>query len=394
MNDYFLDMHIHIGRTLGGQAVKITGSRDLTLFSIIRESAERKGIDIIGIIDSASPPVMAELRQLTEKGQLFPMPGGGLSYRHRTTVLLGAEVEIGGPHGGAAHFGVWLPDLERLEQFSLWLAKRVKNPTLSSQRIHATAEEIQQLTVELEGMFVINHAFTPHKGLYGQCVRRAGEMLDLSQVTALELGLSADTAMADLLSELQDITFLSNSDAHSLSKIAREYNLIAAQEPTFQEVKKALLRQEGRRVKGNFGLDPRLGKYHRTYCPQCGTIAVQPPPVLSCPSCRGTRIIRGVIDRIVSIADRSQPVHPAHRPPYRYQIPLEFIPHVGKRTLERLLSAFGSEMNILHHTTEEDLARVVGGKVARNIILAREGQLSLREGGGGRYGRVRIGEWG
>ncbi len=31
--------------------------------------------------------------------------------------------------------------------------------------------------------------------------------------------------------------------------------------------------EAGRRVAANYGLDPRLGKYHRTFCLQCGNIA-------------------------------------------------------------------------------------------------------------------------
>jgi uncharacterized protein (TIGR00375 family) len=388
MKEYFLDLHIHIGRTKGGQAVKITASRDLTLFSIIREAAERKGIDIIGIIDASSPPVLDEFRELVKRGELTPLDRGGLSYQGKVTILLGAEVETSGPSGGTAHFGIWLPDLERMGEFSRWLANRVTNPVLSSQRANTTASELQRVADDFGGMFIINHAFTPHKSVYGNCVASAREMLDLSRVTALELGLSSDSDLADLLSELQDITFVSNSDAHSLAKIGREYNRIIIQSPSFEEVKKSLLRQEGRSVTANYGLTPALGKYHRTYCLQCKQIATNPPPVIQCPKCESAHVVLGVIDRIHEIADRKKPVHPAHRPPYYYQVPLEFIPKIGKRTIDKLLAEFGTEMNILHRATEDDLARIVGERIANDIVLARTGRLPLVTGGGGKYGRV------
>lgn len=388
MNTYFLDLHIHIGRTLGNRAVKITASRDLRFFEIVKEAAERKGIDILGIIDAVSPPVLQEIRDLISDGQLVALPGGGLSYQGKTTVLLGAEVETGGPRGGAAHFGVWMPDVDTMQKFSDWLAARVSNPVLSSQRARCTAWELQDVTAELSGMFIINHAFTPHKSVYGNCVERAGEMLDLAKVTALELGLSSDSNLADLFSDHDNLTYVSNSDAHSLGKIGREYNQIASAGSSFSDVKKALLRQESHRVIANYGLAPQLGKYHRTYCLICNEVVTAEPPVFTCPLCGGNRVVRGVIDRIRQIADRTEPLHPAHRPPYYYQIPLEFIPGVGKKVMEKLLAAFGTEMNVLHQATEEQLAEVVGERIARDVVLARTGNLQLQVGGGGKYGRA------
>ncbi|WP_018131887.1 endonuclease Q family protein [Effusibacillus pohliae] len=388
MNSYFLDLHIHIGRTLGNRPVKITASRDLRLFEIVKEAAERKGIDIVGIIDAVSPPVLQEFRELIAAGELVPLAGGGLTYQGKTTVLLGAEVETAGPHGGAAHFGVWMPDVETMQEFSDWLAARVTNPVLSSQRARCTSRELQDIAAELCGMFIINHAFTPHKSVYGSCVDKASEMLDLSKVTALELGLSADTGLADLFSEHANLTYLSNSDAHSLAKIGREYNRIAAAGTSFADVKKALLRQDGHRVLANYGLAPQLGKYHRTYCLDCNEVVPADPPVFTCPMCGGQHVLRGVLDRIYAIADRPQPVHPDHRPIYYYQVPLEFIPGVGKKTMERLLEAFGTEMNVLHQASEAELTEVVGERIARDIVSARNGTLKLAAGGGGKYGRA------
>ncbi|MFC4767239.1 endonuclease Q family protein [Effusibacillus consociatus] len=388
MNSYFLDLHIHIGRTLDNQAVKITASRDLRFFEIAKEAAERKGIDIVGIIDAVSPPVLQEIRDLIASGDLVSLPGGGLSYREKTTVLLGAEVETSGPHGGAAHFGIWMPDVETMQEFSNWLAGRVTNPVLSSQRARCTSWELQDIAAELGGMFIINHAFTPHKSVYGNCVEKASEMLDLNKVTALELGLSADSDLADLFSVHDDLTYLSNSDAHSLAKIGREYNRIASRGTSFSDVKKALLRQEGHRVLANYGLAPQLGKYHRTYCLDCNEVVQADPPAFLCPMCGGGHVVRGVIDRIYAIADRIEPKHPPHRPVYQYQIPLEFIPGVGKKVMERLLAAFQTEMNILHEATVEELAEVVGDRIAKDIISARNGTLKVEVGGGGRYGKV------
>ena len=113
------------------------------------------------------------------------------------------------------------------------------------------------------------HAFTPHKSVYGNCVRRLPEMFSkstLKKIPAIELGLSANTEIADRLKELAEYTFLTNSDAHSLPKIGREYNIIELEKANFKEVLLALQRKEGRKISANYGLDPKLGKYHRTFC--------------------------------------------------------------------------------------------------------------------------------
>ncbi|PWK14519.1 endonuclease Q family protein [Tumebacillus permanentifrigoris] len=389
LHEFFLDLHIHIGRTQGNQPVKITASRDLTFFEIIREAGERKGIEIIGIIDAVSPPVLQEIEQFVADGVLTELAGGGYDYEGKTTLLLGAEVETSGPQGGAAHFGVWMRDIATMRIFSDWLGERVTNRVLSSQRARCTSFELQQKCTELGGLFIINHVFTPHKSVLGNCVSRVSEMVDLKHLTAIELGLSSDSELADLFSEHHDITFVSNSDAHSLAKIGREYNKVRLAAPTFDEVKKALLRTEGRAVTANYGLEPKLGKYHRTFCAACDTVLdTERIESLQCPACGSKKIVRGVHDRILSIADRQEPVHPPHRPPYHYQIPLDFIPKVGKRTIDKLLDHFGTEMNVLHRATEEQIAEVVGARIAHDIARARRGELPISVGGGGIYGKI------
>ena len=98
----------------------------------------------------------------------------------------------------------------------------------------------------------------------------------------------------------------------------------------------------------------------------------------------------GVFDRIELIKDKEKTKSPANRPPYIYQIPLNFIPGVGGKTIEKLLSTFETEMNILHKLSEDDIEAVVGEKVAKNIVNAREGKAKVESGGGGNYGKVTV----
>ena len=135
-------------------------------------------------------------------------------------------------------------------------------------------------------------------------------------------------------------------------------------------------------------LDPKLGKYHRTFCPACNYVAKDISPITKCPFCNNEDVTLGVFDRIALIADHKTPIHPSGRPLYQYQVPLEFIPGIGKKTIEKLILHFGTEMNVIHNVEKTELTEVVGERVAENIVLAREGKLNIEVGGGGIYGRV------
>nr|WP_211184598.1 endonuclease Q family protein [Paenibacillus lemnae] len=390
MLSFYSDLHIHIGRAGDGQPVKISGSRNLTFENIAKEAVFRKGIDMIGIIDCHSPSVQQDILSCLDQGSMQEVSGGGISYQN-TVILLGSEIEIKEQGMGAAHVLVYFRTLGDMQDFTSWMSRYMKNVNLSSQRIYVEPKELQREVADRGGVLIPAHIFTPHKGLYGSVTDRMEYVLNRDLIDAVELGLSADSSMAGLLSELDHCTFLTNSDAHSLGKIGREYNQILMKEPSFDEFVMALKREAGRRVTGNFGLNPRLGKYHRTFCSSCGTILDEQTMVSSldrCPLCGSLKTVQGVLDRIISISDRQDPFIPDHRPPYHYQVPLEFIPGLGKAMMNKLLNAFGTEMAILHRASEQQLIEIAGEKLARSIMLARNGTLKLSSGGGGTYGKV------
>lgn len=390
------DLHVHIGKSSSGRAVKITAAHDLTFENIAIECAERKGIDLVGIVDCASPPVIADIEALLDRGEMVPLDGGGLRFRDRVTVILGAEFETREPQGGMSHHISYFPTLEALRAFSDQMGRHVTNRELSSQCCGLPARELLAICRACGGEFVPAHAFTPHKSVYGSAARRAAELFgeDWEYVRAIELGLSADSFLADRIAELANRTFLTNSDAHSLPRIGREYNILEVEAGTFAELLRALHREDGRGVIANFGLDPRLGKYHRTCCEDCHWIARGEPPVERCEQCGSTNVTRGVLDRIVQIGDYVAPHAPAHRPHYQYQVPLQFVPGVGPVAYRRLINRFGSEMAVLHQADEQALGETVGAKVAQRIVQAREGTLPLQAGGGGRYGKAIVGDTG
>lgn len=387
MKNYFVDLHIHIGRTKTGRPVKITGAKSLTFSRIIEHARDQKGLNMIGIIDSHSPEVLEEMEDLLSSGELQEHPDGGLMYGGMS-IILGSELEINDDASqGPIHVLCFFPYLHNMKAFSSWLSQHLKNIHLSSQRIYVTGRELQQKVKSLDGLFIPAHAFTPFKSLYGKGVEHTlAEVFDPAMIDGIELGLSSDTKMANQLSELKTYPFLTNSDAHSLAKIAREYQKVAMMEPSFQELVFALKEINGRKIKANYGLDPRLGKYHRTVCASCFMHIGSAEESGACPQCGSAKRIKGVADRISELATTA--AGNEQRPPYVHQVPLEFIPGLGPKMLGRLLDHFGTEMAILHHVPFTSLKEVIPEKTAAMIEDARKGCLQFHAGGGGKYGRI------
>lgn len=382
--EFYADLHIHIGRTWKGKPVKITGSKSLTLENILQTATSKKGLDIVGVIDCHSPEVLEEMGALIEEGKLVELSGGGLRYQ-KTTLIPGVEIEVNdsnclGPLHVLAFFRSW----QAMREFSTWMKNYVTNINLSTQRIACDAVTLQHKVHALSGLFIPAHVFTPFKSAYGKGVKKSlAEVFDMDQIDAIELGLSSDTDMVKRISELEKYPFVTNSDAHSLGKMAREYQKIRMKEPTFDELQKALQEVDERKIIANYGLNPLLGKYHETACTDCGYRTTETP----CSNCGGKHLVKGVKLRIEELSDTKETLR--KRPPYIHQIPLDYIPGIGQKTMQKLLLNFGTEMAVLHEIPESELEKVVPAKLALLIDQGRNGKLSLSVGGGGAYGKVK-----
>ena len=394
MYEVFADLHVHIGRSETGKPIKITAARSLNFANIAKECAERKGISIVGIIDCASPYVIEDIEKFLQSGDAYELEDGGIIYKDKVCILLGSEVETSevSRNGkcGSAHNVCFFPHLKDIKAFSREMSTHIKNITLSTQRSNISGYELIDIVERYNGILIPAHIFTPFKSYYGNCADRIKDIFKekYDKIFAVELGLSSDTFLADMISELEGKTFVTNSDAHSLPKIAREYNKMQVEDISFKEVVKALKNEDGRKIVANYGMDPKLGKYHRTYCEICDKRIPGDAPVTKCDTCESKNITMGVFDRIEIIKDKKETKSPEIRPEYIYQYPLTFIPGVGGKTIDKLLEHFGTEMTILHKLSDDDIEAVVGSKVAQNIIKARDGKMHIIEGGGGVYGKV------
>lgn len=388
MNHYFADFHIHIGRTASNRPVKITAAKTLTVENIIDFSKRVKGMDMIGIIDCHVPETFLQLKEYIAKEEAVELDEGGLFFSNGITLMIGSELEIYDENcHGPIHVLVFFPLLKNMEHFSEWLSHRVKNIALSTQRIYENGRVIQQVVKDLDGLFIPAHIFTPFKSLYGKGVKKSlTEVFDPEKIDAVELGLSSDTEMAEEVAELVSYSFLTNSDAHSLEKIAREYQILQLAKPTFSEWKKAIKEEAGRKIIANYGLDPRLGKYYFTSCEKCQHPLTDEKQKI-CQNCGNDSFTKGVFQRIQELSNERF-TKQRKRPPYIHQVPLQFIPKLGPKTLQKLRERFKTDMNIIHHTSKEELLELVPRQIVEKIIQARAGELSISLGGAGRYGKI------
>ena len=199
----------------------------------------------------------------------------------------------------------------------------------------------------------------------------------------MNFGLSADTEYADRIRELADKKFLTNSDAHSLPKIAREYNTFEMENISFESFKKVLgyedqIQNDDNKklnyIVCNNGMYPKLGKYNKTYCDMCECVSEIEDG--KCKKCGSKKIVKGVEDRVLEIAD-GKSISPKNRPEYIYKIPLEYIPKLGKKTKEKMLELYGTEMNILNKVSIKNIEENFGKQIAKNIEIARNGNITI-----------------
>lgn len=200
-------------------------------------------------------------------------------------------------------------------------------------------------------------------------------------------------------SALDRFRLVSNSDAHSPGNLGREANLLDV-EPTWRGVADAL--RTGRGFLGTFEFYPEEGKYHFDGHRKCG-VRMDPEQTIrsngACPVC-GKPVTVGVLNRVLSLADRRVPQQPRPSEGYRSLIPLpELLSEitgvgVGSRAVTalyaRIIAAFGSEYRFLLDADLEEITRSQGILLGEAVRRMREGRIDPRPGYDGEFGVIRV----
>jgi uncharacterized protein (TIGR00375 family) len=371
--------------------------------------ARRKGLQLLGTGDCLHPNWLQEVQELEEQdGVFFFTLAGETGGEITQAFVLTVEVE----DERRVHHLLIVPSISKAEE--LYESFRPYSSDIDSDgrpSLRLSGSEIAECARDAEALIGPCHAFTPWTALYAyhdslkDCY---GDMV--GYLSFVELGLSADSSYADRIEELHDLTFLTNSDAHSPYpiRLAREFNRFQMEGLSFEELKAAIKRERGRKSVLNVGFPPQEGKYNESACIRCYTHYSLTEAVTRRWRCDcGGLIKKGVRDRVNELAD-CEGTHPEHRPPYLHLIPLAEVIGLALRKSpssktvqqiwESLLAKFGSEVTVLidappgsikgaqfELNSVVDLERVVGA-----ITAFRTGMIRISPGGGGKYGVIQL----
>ncbi len=405
---YIADLHIH-------SRYSMATSRDLTPEQLDL-SARQKGIRLLGTGDFTHPAWRKELKEkltpaedglyrLREEYVLEPEKSYGME---RTRFVVSGEISSiykQDKRTRKVHSLILLPGLEAADKMAARLEAIGNIHSDGRPILGLSCHDLLEILLEVcpEGMFIPAHIWTPHFSLFGACSgfdKVEACFGDLTPyIHAVETGLSSDPLMNWQLSALDRFQLISNSDAHSPSKLGREANLMSG-ELSYEGLKQALTTGTG--LEGTIEFFPEEGKYYFDGHRKC-SVCFSPKEAISqdgnCPVC-GKRLTMGVAHRIRQLADRPLGFVPEHARPYESLVPLKEVIAASmgystaskrvQQTYMQLLETLGSEFSILRELPPENIRRQGGNRLAEAVQKIREGQVKRQPGFDGVYGTIQL----
>ncbi|MBW2096110.1 MAG: UvrD-helicase domain-containing protein, partial [Deltaproteobacteria bacterium] len=378
--------------------------------------ARKKGISVIGTGDFTHPAWGKELREKlveAEDGLFRLNPDlekeveANLPKRCAgpTRFLLTGEISCIYKKNGRTrkiHHLILMPDMASVERFQKRL-HRIGNITSDGRPILGLdSHDLLELTLDASerAFFIPAHVWTPWFSLFGSksgfdAIEECFEDLT-SHIHCLETGLSSDPAMNRLISALDRYLLVSNSDAHSASKLGREANLFDTT-LDYPHMVKAMTGGNG--FLGTIEFYPEEGKYHLDGHRKC-QVRCNPRETREqggiCPVC-GKPMTVGVLNRIYDLADREEPVitKDVHSLIPLTEILSELLgcgPATNKvmTRYELLLQDLGPELEILMKIPLPAIEKAGGGLLAEAVRRMRGGQVIREAGYDGEYGRIHL----
>lgn len=384
----------------------------------IAKACEIRGIDIVVTSDFTHPKWFSHMKEeLVEDTEgLYKLK----NHESKTRFIIGTEVASIKKHGDQTrrvHLLIFSPTLEVTEKFNTMLEDRGFNIRSDGRPILGlTSKQILELMLECDSRMkmIPAHAWTPWFGVFGS--KGGYNSLDEAfedftpYIHAIETGLSSDPLMNWRLSQLDTITLVSSSDAHSLAKLGREANVLqfnSKNEITYTEIMRII--EEGDRKKFAYTIEfyPEEGKYHYDGHKDCKFYCAPPETKKRkeiCPIC-GKQLTIGVEYRVEELADRTIEealayAKEAKRIPFKSLVPLpEIIADVyqvgvaSKKVVAEynsLIATLGSEFHILINSTMNEIKDASSEIIATAIERVRNGEIYVRPGYDGEFGVVKV----
>lgn len=410
---FIADLHIH---SRYSRAV----SKDMVPESLYRW-AQLKGIGVVGTGDFTHPAWFAELQDKLEpaepglyrlKPELAKQVDSDVPESCRAEVRFMLTSEISsiykrGERTRKVHNLILASSFTDVASITDKLA-RIGNLQADGRPILGLdSEELLRIVLERapEALLIPAHAWTPHFSVFGansgfdsleECF---GELTP--HIKVIETGLSSDPPMNWRLSQLEGITLISNSDAHSPSKLGREANVLNTA-MSFKDIIEAFTSGDSTLFPGTIEFFPEEGKYHYDGHRAC-KVRLTPDETRKhnqlCPEC-GKPVTVGVMHRVEVLADQPTGHRPKNALSYWSLVPLvELIAEINGTGVQaksvneiytRLLASLGNELSILMDIPIPDIHEAGGSLLATAIERMRAGQVNIAPGYDGEYGKVRL----
>jgi uncharacterized protein (TIGR00375 family) len=378
--------------------------------------AQLKGISVIGTGDFTHPEWLKELQQ-----KLKPAGNGLFSLKKKlrsdevpqscradVLFLLTAEISCIYSKNGKTrkiHSIVFVPDIASAKKINRALSKIGNLHSDGRPILGLDAKKLLEIVLDAasEAMLVPAHAWTPHFSVFGAAsgfdsLEECYEELT-PHIHAIETGLSSDPPMNWRLSALDRITLISNSDAHSPSKIGRESNIFDT-DLSYRGIIDALKTKKG--FAGTIEFFPEEGKYHYDGHRACNA-CLSPKDTIShdylCPVC-GKKMTIGVTHRVEKLADREDGFKPKGAPGFTSIIPLaEIISETVKvgvnskkvsSLYHTVLEKIGTEFAVLLDAPPDDIEKAGSPLLKEAIVKMRKGDIHIAPGYDGEFGKIKI----
>ncbi len=303
------------------------------------------------------------------------------------------------------HHVVFSPNLESAQNFREKLDKIGNIKSDGRPILGLDSRNLLEIALESgEGSFIIPaHIWTPWFSVLGSksgfdSIEECYEDLS-SHIFALETGLSSDPFMNWHVSKLDRFRLVSNSDAHSPSKLAREATVFD-HNPDYFSLLNSL--KTGKGYIGTVEFFPEEGKYHEDGHRKCG-VHLTPEETKKlggiCPVCKKPLTI-GVSYRVNELSDRCEIITPPKTAGKTFSlIPLiEIISEIKQQgstskgvilEYEKLITNFGSELSILQNIPTDELSKS-STMLSEAIERLRQGKVIRQAGYDGEYGIIKL----
>jgi len=409
-----LDLHIH-------SKYSRACSKNLELENIAH-TCEIKGVDVIATGDFTHPQWFSDINnKLIEENGLYKLK----NYNSKVRFILSTELALIYKQGGKTrriHLVVMAPNIKAVARFQKYLSDHGFNIKSDGRPILGmSAIMLCKILFDIDERFMVipAHIWTPWFAVFGsksgfdsmfECF---GEFT--KYIYAYETGLSSDPEMNWRVSELDDFTILSNSDAHSLPNIAREANVFEMSEISYDAIydiiKNNSINQRAKGIKSQYGevlytieFYPEEGMYHYDGHRDCG-VRFNPAETKRhkgiCPKCH-KKLTVGVSYRVDELADRPIGTKPSKACEYKKLVELDKIIaeslNIKSRNSQKvqieynnLIKKSGShELDILINKNLNDLKDLTLPEVIEGIKRVREKNLIIDPGFDGKYGVIKI----